>query len=203
MFKEIFATMNEALDDIRKNYSNAGVAKTETLDEQFNILKTMSDHCLEEWLHFEERMSECRSELMTTQETFVLPPATPDDVVPSSENFVKGQGYYKLYMFQQAMDEFSKLVKEYPDFVLGRVYLAMSYLRLGMLEESYRHFQLLMPLTSNAKLKAISYHAMGCIQVQNQNMEQAIGYFKMAGLADSSFMEPSFWNKEFWPYQRT
>ncbi|MCL6459199.1 MAG: hypothetical protein K6T85_14435, partial [Gorillibacterium sp.] len=53
------------------------------------------------------------------------------------------------------------------------------------------------------KLKAVSYHAMGCIQVQNQNMEQAFGYFKMAALTDSSFMEPSFWNKEFWPYQRT
>lgn len=204
MFKDLFATMNEALDGILADYADANEEKSAELADQFNMLKSMSDICLEEWLKFEERLADCRSKLLLAPgSASQLAEASPEEEQPVSEHFTRGQGFYKLYMFAEAVKEFDKLVKEHPDFVLGRVYLAMGYLRLGELTEAYRHFQLLVPLTKNSKLKAISYNAMGCIQVYNQNLDQAYGYFKMADLTDSSFMEPTLWTKEFWPYRRT
>ncbi|WP_438433561.1 tetratricopeptide repeat protein [Gorillibacterium sp. sgz500922] len=202
MFKELFVTMNEVLDGILEDCRDADAERRAELADQFRMLKAMSDSCLEEWLRFEEKLADCGSLLMEEPETACLPESAAEDR-PASEHFAKGQGYYKLHMFARAVGEFEQLVREYPDFLLGRVYLAMGYLRLGELTEAYRHFQLLVPLTKNSKLKAISYNAMGCIQVHNHNMDQAYGYFKMADLTDSSFMEPALWSKEFWPYRRT
>ncbi|WP_058301632.1 tetratricopeptide repeat protein [Gorillibacterium timonense] len=202
MFKDLFATMNDVLDGILTDYPDADEEKTVELAEQLQMLKSMSDNCLEEWLRFEERLADCRSKLVPAPE-LVSSTDAEGEKPPASEHFTRGQGYYKLYMFPEAVNEFDKLVKEHPDFVLGRVYLAMGYLRLGELAEAYRHFQLLVPLTKSTKLKAISYNAMGCIQVHNQNMDQAYDFFKMADMTDSSFMEPSLWSKEFWPYRRT
>lgn len=202
MFKEIFATMNEALDTIMKDYATSTAELTKMLDEEFNLLKMMSDYCLEEWLRFEERLAECRMKLEAGVQPQPLA-VEPQAPVPLPEHFVKGQGYYKLAMFPQAAQEFNLLSQELPDFILGRVYLAMSHLRLQEPEEALRHFKLLVPLTADSKLKAISYHAMGCIHIQKQNMEQALCYFKLAANTDASFMQPSLLNKELWPYERT
>ncbi|WP_052339616.1 hypothetical protein [Gorillibacterium massiliense] len=215
MFKEIYATMNKVLDDIIKEYSEASSDKAEELDDQLHLLKAMNDSCLEEWTRFEERLNLVRKKWKTVSvpkaALTTIPHSFPDESstgsAPSltgstSEHFIKGQGYYKLYMFRQAIAEFSELVKHNPDFVLGRVYLAMGYLRAGDLNEAHQQFQLLIPLTENQKLKAISFSAMGCIQLQGNNAEKAFDYFKMADLADSSCMEPSLWSKEFWPFRR-
>jgi Tfp pilus assembly protein PilF len=65
----------------------------------------------------------------------------------------------------------------------------MGYLRKGEFHEAYRHFQFLLPLTDNMKMKAISYNAMGCIQVQNKNMQIAYEYFKKAYHHDPATLE--------------
>jgi tetratricopeptide (TPR) repeat protein len=205
VFKEIFATMNDVLDEIIAEYPEASKDKAAQLDQQLLLLKTMNDNCLEEWMKFEERLSRLEKKLPLSAGSKPLPLPEPPSFgkAPFSEHFVKGQGYYKLYMFRQAVAEFTEVVRKYPDFVLGRVYLAMGFLRLGDMGEAYRQFQLLVPLTDNTKLKAISYSAMGCIQLHHHNMEKAFDYFKLADLTDSSCMEPSLWSKEFHPYRRT
>lgn len=207
MFKEIFETMNEVLDDLIREYSATPVEDAASLDEQLTMLKAMSDTCLEEWLRFEDKLAKCKIQLDTPPklpESVSVPTVSTDSSGggPASEHFIRGQGYYKLFMFRSAVQEFTELVRQHPDFALGRIYLAMGYLRMGELAEAYRHFQLLVPLTDNAKLKAISYNAMGCIQVHNQNMDKAYDYFKMADMTDSSCMEPALWSKEFWPFVR-
>jgi hypothetical protein len=39
-------------------------------------------------------------------------------------------------------------------------------------------------------MKAISYNAMGCIQAENQNMDKALEYFRLAHSADPTSVEP-------------
>ncbi|WNQ09251.1 hypothetical protein MJA45_16595 [Paenibacillus aurantius] len=191
--------MNEVLDEIIHDYHTPGGDREER-EEQLAALRHMSDVCMEEWLRFEERMAEAMARF--AENASVPLPKPPSFAGGLSEKFVKAQGYYKLYMFDQAVEAFREVVREQPDFLLGRIYLAMGLLRTGETGEAYRHFQLLVPLTENATLKAISYNAMGCIQVQNRNMEKAYDYFKMADLTDSSCLEPVLWDKKLWPYHR-
>lgn len=189
MFKHLFTTMNEVLDEIAKRYSTATGAEKASLEEQLQVLKAMSDEFIESWLLFEEKMG-----------TVISPDKDPSkwlhnnllDLEPGkqSEQFARGQGYYKLLMYDQAILEFEQLVRREPDFLLARIYLAMAYLRNGNAADAYRHFQFLLPLTENSKMKAISYNAMGCIQLQNQNMEKACEYFKKAYASSPECIEP-------------
>jgi tetratricopeptide (TPR) repeat protein len=190
MFKHIFATMNEVLDEIEKEYSGSGPEQKADLEEQLQVLKAMSDEFIESWLLFEEKLgkfykNEDKSSEVLHEELLEL------DVTGKEEaGFLRGQGYYKLFMYDQAVREFEDLVQKQPDFLLARIYLAMGYLRKGDYSEAYRHFKFLLPLTENTKMKAISYNAMGCIQVQNHNMEKAFEYFKKAYQEDPTCMEP-------------
>ncbi|MNI14785.1 Tetratricopeptide repeat protein [compost metagenome] len=190
MFKHVFATMNEVLDAIELEYSSASGDERTALDEQLQVLKTMSDEFIESWLLFEEKLGKFYGSAPNESQALHKELLELDMSGKQEIEFLRGQGYYKLFMYDQAIHEFEALVYRQPDFVLARIYLAMSHLRKGDFGESYRHFQFLLPLTENMKMKAISYNAMGCIQVHKHNMDKAVEYFKKAYHADPTSMEP-------------
>ncbi|OAS14026.1 tetratricopeptide repeat protein [Paenibacillus oryzisoli] len=191
MFKHLFSTMNEVLEEIQKEYPNSDVEKKAELDEQLQVLKTMSDEFIEAWLLFEEKLGKFYGAApISPTQTLHDELLELDMSGKQTEEFMRGQGYYKLFMYDQAIKEFEVLIQRQPDFLLARVYLAMGHLRKGEFGDAYQHFKFLLPLTENSKMKAISYNAMGCIQVQNQNLEKAFEYFQKAYHTDPSFMEP-------------
>jgi tetratricopeptide (TPR) repeat protein len=193
VFNQLFATMNDVLDEIIRQYPAAQGAKKKELEEQVSVLKNMSDSCIEQWLHFEEKMEQLTEQADVTskpvsfKQPAILETSSPP---PMSNAFVRGQGYYQLLMYDQAIHEFEAAVEAQPDFLLARLYLALGHMRRGNYVEAYRQFQLLTSLTENKKVKAISYNAMGCIQAKNRNVEKAQEYFQMAYQADPSFLEP-------------
>lgn len=207
MFKQLFASMNDALDDIITQLPMADGALRAELEERLSVLKAMSDTCIEEWLLFEEKMgklagndspgTDVQALALDLQEDYAQPAADVAAKGMAEGSFSKGQGFYKLHMFQDAVMEFEQVVNTQPDFLMARIYLAMSYLRCGEYSDAYRHFQFLIPLTDDRKMKAISYNAMGYIQAENQNMDKALEYFRLAHSADPSSVEPVL-NMKHW-----
>ncbi|NHN28685.1 tetratricopeptide repeat protein [Paenibacillus agricola] len=181
MFKHLFISMNEMLDEVAGQYPDAvGVQKRE-LDHKLNTLKSMSDTLIEEWLLFEEKLSAFYG-------LSAAPPASPK-IDPEldhhrSEGFIRGQGYYKLLMYSEAIHEFTDIVHVQPDFTLARLYLAMCFLQKGEVSEGYSHFYFLSQITENRHIKAIACTAMGCIQMQGANAEKAFRLFNQAFQAD-------------------
>ncbi|MCZ8520497.1 MULTISPECIES: tetratricopeptide repeat protein [Paenibacillus] len=188
MFKHLFASMNEMLSEVMAEYPSSTGVKRRELQEKLRALKAMSDACIEEWLQFEESMGQgMRTAGMTLSGG---DPLDPELAGKRTELFIRGQGFYKLHMFDEAIAEFGELIRLQPDFNLARIYLAMSYLRKGEMTESYTHFQFLSQLTENQQIKAISYNAMGCIQAQQQNMDKACEFFNMAYRTDPASVQP-------------
>lgn len=220
MFKQLFASMNDALDDIISQITTASGAKRAELEERLSVLKAMSDTCIEEWLLFEEKLGQLtgkepggsthdhpaayhqayssdynsdynQEDLHASIATKPAQSKAAEPAkAPETGSFDKGQGYYKLAMFRDAVTEFEQVVRQQPDYLLARIYLAMSYLRTGEFGEAYRQFQFLVPLTDDRKMKAISYNAMGCIQAENHNLDKAMEYFRLAHSADPGSIEP-------------
>ncbi|REE94316.1 hypothetical protein A8990_101108 [Paenibacillus taihuensis] len=60
MFKHVFATMQELLQDIIIHYPNANDTQRKQMDEQLATLKQFSDNFIEQWLQFEEKMADFR-----------------------------------------------------------------------------------------------------------------------------------------------
>ncbi|MFD2612056.1 tetratricopeptide repeat protein [Paenibacillus gansuensis] len=194
MIKPIFASMNEVLDGILAAYPTAsGSAKLE-LDDKLTVLKAMSETLIEEWLLFEEKLRKLPADPSADTDS-TLSKLADDELfgepfLGSSEDFRKGQGYFKLLMFHESVRYFSEVIRKQPDFVLARLYLALSYLKTGDLNEAYPHFQMIIQFTENKKMKAISYNALGCIQAQRNHTEKACEYFKAAYKMDPSIAEP-------------
>jgi len=194
MFKHLFATMNEVLDEVASQYPSAGQAKRAKLDQQIHALKTMSDEIIEHWLAFEERLraflSAVESQGMhASKETASTAPAQDEHgTIKQSRDFRRGQGYYMLKMYDRAIREFENVLRKHPDCSLTRTYLAMGHVHAGDYAEASRHLQLLIPLTDNAKIKAISYNIMGCIHYEKRNVDKATEYFSKAYHADPTVM---------------
>lgn len=191
MLKQLFATMNDTLDEVMRHYPTVDVKGRQDLNKKLELLKSMSDSFIEEWLHFEEKLSRAL-ETIKHGDLAIGQAATPNEqpVEYESEPFKKGQGYFQLLMFENAAKEFEKAIGQHPDFLLARLYLAMSHMRLGNDVDAYRHFRLIASVTDHAQMKAISYNAMGCIQAKNANMEHAQQLFKLAYTFDPSSVEP-------------
>lgn len=187
MFKPLFAAMNEVLDAIIESYPNATGSVKQELEEQLNVLKQMSDTCIEEWLAFEEKMGALAKPKADWEE-----PAKPKGgtIGGVSDAYQKGQGFFHLLMFEKAVTEFEKAVKLDPESLMARLYLGLSYLQTDQHGEAYRHFQFIIPLTEDHKLKAVAYNAMGCIHVKRKNMEQAMEYFELAHETDPHLKDP-------------
>lgn len=57
MFQHVFAEMNNMLDEIVKHYPSAQGPQKQALVQNWNMLKSMSEAIIEEWLQFEEKMA--------------------------------------------------------------------------------------------------------------------------------------------------
>ncbi|WP_442601065.1 tetratricopeptide repeat protein [Paenibacillus sp. KN14-4R] len=210
MFKHLFATMNEVLDEIAEQYPHVAGSQKKQLDEQIVVLKTMSDEFIEDWLAFEEKLRSIPSDTTTASSKKAVKSTLPvaktcvtassasppgmkplsdlETSIKQSDQFRVAQGYYKLCMYDEAIGHFERLLQKEPDFQLGRAYLAMGQLRKGNIAEANHHFQLLAPLTDNPTMKAISYNVMGCIQYEKCNEDQAYEFFKKAYRNDPKVM---------------
>ncbi|PZD93568.1 hypothetical protein DNH61_23405 [Paenibacillus sambharensis] len=216
MLQHVFAVMNELLDEIMISYPNAQEAKQKEMQEQMKILQTMSDTIIDGWLQVEEKLAFLRQSSKDedtiaaggTAEVSKEPAAVPPDAAAewlpalcakqpclSHETVTEeagrslniGQGYFKLYMFKEAVTHFRRTVRICPDSVTARLFLAMSHMHLEEWEEAEQLFQLIVKWTSHPKWKALGYNALGCIQAVRANIEQAEAYFRLAYDADPSF----------------
>jgi tetratricopeptide (TPR) repeat protein len=199
MFKHIFSTMHELLEEIVIQYSSATGRKKADLAEQLQMLKSMSDSIVEDWLNFEEKLEQVKH-LFAEDPAIAGIPEVPqsesffsdDQVCQSKQNgsFSKGHGYYLLMMYPEAIRELEQVVRALPDHLLARFFLAMSLLHIGEHEEAYRHFQFIIPLSDDKRMKAIAYNAMGFIQFQHRNVHKAVEMFQLAHQTDPTLEEP-------------
>ncbi|RKP57020.1 hypothetical protein D7Z26_03260 [Cohnella endophytica] len=182
MIRQWFETMNEVLDDLILRYPTASNGEKIALQQQWDMLKTLSDDIIESWLQFEDKMGAFRE--LQQQSTASL------DAQKLLGPFVKGQGYFKLHMFKHASEQMEEAIAIYPDMLSARMFLAMSRMHLKQWSEAQRHFQLIAAIAEENRLQAIALNALGCIQAINAHLEQAQCYFLKALEADPGFKDP-------------
>ena len=206
MLQHMFATMNELLDDIIEQYPTVQGSAKQELDRQLALLRNMSDHIVEEWLRFEEKLALIRtssnpeskpnSTVSSSLKSFMhqaeqeMAGAVEEMIPDCNDPFQRGQGYFTLRMYKEASTHLEEAVRYQPDRCLTRLFLGLCYLHLNRYPEACRHFHFIIPLTEDAKLKAIAYNALGCIQVMQRNTEKAHYYFHKAHFTDPSLAEP-------------
>lgn len=185
MFQHMFAEMNDMLDEIIKFYPVAQGVQKQEYAKKWHLLKAMSDGIIEEWLNFEEKMGEFR-------QSWANPDSGKSYELPEMhcDAFVKGQGYYKLMMFSQALPQFKLAVEEFPDSVVARTYLAMCHVHLDESAEAVPHFWRVLEGTATKRLRSIIYNALGCIEAQKGLPAKAKEYFTLAHHHDPSLAEP-------------
>lgn len=193
MFQHVFAEMNDMLDEIIKSYPSAEGLNKQELQQKWNLLKRMSDGMLDEWLMFEEKMSQIR-ERELDKPASLEPEQEAVTALPELhlECFSRGQGYFKLQMYPQAIDQFLRVVNDYPDSALARFYLAIAHLSLEQIYESETHLQQIMLLKGSARLKGLVCNALGCIQAKLSNPEAACSLFAQALQYDPTLTEPLY-----------
>ena len=184
LIQQWFATMNDVLDDLIIRYPHASAEEKIAFRKQWDMLKTLSDDIIELWLQFEDKMGFFRE--LQQKPSY----ATPEPQHKSIASFVKGQGYFKLQMFEHASNELEATVAACPDFVCARLFLAMSLMHTKRWGDAQRHFQLISALAEEKRLQAIALNALGCIQAIYAHLEQAQGYFRKAIEADPGFPDP-------------
>lgn len=67
MFQHLFAVMNETLDQITLEYPSSSPERRLQLDEQIYLLKQACDSLIEQWLVFEEKLSDFHYSYQSTQ----------------------------------------------------------------------------------------------------------------------------------------
>ncbi|MBR2563267.1 MAG: tetratricopeptide repeat protein [Paenibacillus sp.] len=193
MFQHVFAEMNDMLDEIIKRYPSAEGLDKQELQQKWNLLKRMSDGVLDEWLVFEEKMSHLREQELEKPAS-LEPEQQAVTALPEVhlECFSRGQGYFKLQMYSQAIAQFSRVVGDYPDSALAHFYLALAHLSLEQMYESELHLQTIMMLNGSPRLKGLVCNVLGCIQAKLSNLEAACSLFAQALQYDPTLTEPLY-----------
>ncbi|MBA9085312.1 tetratricopeptide (TPR) repeat protein [Fontibacillus solani] len=185
IFHHIFAEMNEMLDEIARFYQMAEGEQKKKLVQQWNMLKQMSDGIIEEWLCFEEKMGYIRQNWNT-------PDGNSAVELPEMQcgAFIKGQGYYKLLMFPQALGQFKVVMEQFPDSVLVRTFLGMCHMHMEEMSHAKTHFWAVLEGAESKRVRSIVYNALGCIEANRGARDKAEEYFKLAHYHDPSLAEP-------------
>lgn len=190
MFQHLFAEMNEMLQEIALHFPAAQGSRREELLDKYHLLRRLSDDVMDEWLAFAEKMSAFSegADLSVDNEELPQQHEAPELML---ESFARGQGYYKLLMYPQCIEQFKAVIARFPDSLSGRLYLAMSYLHQGQGEKAWEHLDHMMTLIRNRKLKAMVYNAMGCIRASQERFPEARELFGLSLQHDPSLPEPT------------
>ncbi|MFD0586941.1 tetratricopeptide repeat protein [Paenibacillus sp. GCM10027627] len=191
--------MSETLDGIMEQYDQAGDQERLELQQQVCQMKQMSDSFIEQWLEFEEKVADfqegCSSKQKLSEASYGFQSVSTcqmsDLVIPdeAAEIVNKGQGYYKLFMFDEAAELFQEAVTMAPECNLARLFLGMSQMHRKNWHEAQRQFQLLIVLSDFPKWLALGYNALGCIQAVHMNMAHAEKLFRKAYEVYPSFTD--------------
>jgi tetratricopeptide (TPR) repeat protein len=194
MIKHIFDSMNEALNEIKSEFPHAFGPKKDELLTQLNVLRSMSDTFIEEWLCFEEKLGVIKKSLHEAEksDTDELSFVGAGEIDDWMEAYRRGQGYFQLLMFPQAVEAFEHVTQKEPDFIMGRLYLALGYLNKGQWDESRRQLQLVLGTASHHRMKAVAHNAMGCILAKEKLLEAALEHFEEANKLDGDFHDSMF-----------
>ncbi|RUS48211.1 hypothetical protein [Cohnella sp. AR92] len=184
MIQQWFAALNETLDDLIRRYPEASTEEKNELEQQWNVLKALSDDIIESWLQFEDKMSVYRN----MKQAPGTKPVMADS--PIWAPYTRGQGYFQLQMFREGAYHFEHTLQLEPEFHVARLFLAMCRMHLGEFTDAQRHFQWIAAVTEEPKLQAIAFNALGCVQAVYANLNQAQTYFQKAVEADPSFEDP-------------
>lgn len=188
-----FAGLNERIGKIKERMAMAQEEEKTKLYHTVLQLRQISDKVVEEWLNFEEQLVEVQRmfENMEDEEscgTSELQSADgeTEDVqeiylpYPLAAQFRRGQGYFMLSMYREAVESFNQVIEEAPDVAVARLYLAFGFFMLGRLDMAYRQFRLLSETCEHAFIRAASYNALGCISAVENNAEQGLLWFEHA-----------------------
>ncbi|MES6927183.1 tetratricopeptide repeat protein, partial [Cutibacterium acnes] len=115
-----------------------------------------------------------------------------DDYPPFTMPYQRGEGYFKLFMFREAAQEFEAVISSQPEHLHARLYLALCCIQLDGIAEAYRHLQVLLHLSEDTKLQAVAYNALGCVQAILGNMDQACESFHKSHALDPNFEDPVY-----------
>ncbi|WP_310136474.1 tetratricopeptide repeat protein [Paenibacillus amylolyticus] len=185
--------MNDMLDEIIKRYPSAEGLNKQELLQKWNLLKRMSDGMIDEWLMFEEKMSQVREQELVKPAS-LEPEQEAVTALPEIhlECFSRGQGYFKLQMYPQAITQFSRIVADYPDSALTRYYLALAHLNLEQNTEALAHLHRILRLKGSPRLKGLVCNALGCIEAKLANPQGACSLFAQALQHDPTLTEPLY-----------
>ncbi|WP_309118621.1 hypothetical protein [Paenibacillus sp.] len=204
MFKYLFQSMNEKLDGILEALPASHGTEHESLLEQLQELREMSDEMIEEWLLFEEKMARAKQRPQPEPAAASTKPQAhePQDLFETVDAFAetpaqtmqyqRGEGYFKLYMFPEAAREFEAVVRAYPDFLQARLFLALCFLQSENVTEASSHLQIIISLANDGRMKAVAYNALGCVQAVRGNVEQACECFRTSHSLDPNFKDPVY-----------
>lgn len=146
----------------------------------------MSDGIMDEWLAFEEKMV-CLRAAGFSAETDMSDTELPEKELPA---FNRGQGYYRLLMYPEAIQQFEQVLQHFPNSWQSRMYMGMAYFQLDDPAEAVCHFQKVLDLTEQAGLKAVIYNALGCLLAKQADVEEAQKCFALAHQFDPALPEP-------------
>lgn len=195
--------MGQMVDQIAKHLPTSNDQIKKELEQRVEALKEMSDMILDEWIQFEEKMSEkighhfptilIQSTIKDFENYLNMDKTSSDNlstekidnkiignITVAKEEFYKGKGYFDLGLFNKSYDIFKQIILEDPDYEFARLYFAYSALFSENKEEALHHFSLLVKSSANSKIRAVCLNAMGIIHFEELLYEGANRYFEQA-----------------------
>ncbi|GGE11640.1 hypothetical protein GCM10011571_11260 [Marinithermofilum abyssi] len=178
MFQQWLQQVKNQLNQIEEQYPHSSEEDRSHLREEFQQLTSACDEILSAWSEVEEaiaRMLHHFPDLAMEEEEVGEEFWLDSSLV---RTFREGQGYYQLMMFREAKPFFHQVVEEEPEFLLGRVYLALSHFQEKQMDDAHRHFRLVADTAESDYFVAFAYHMMGCVKVMMEQDERAIPHFE-------------------------
>ncbi|GAB7387556.1 hypothetical protein BSNK01_13930 [Bacillaceae bacterium] len=181
LVKFLFSSLQERLAQWKAEYANASPQRRKELDAELQTIRQLSGTIIQEWMELEERIEEAEG-AKTGQALAPLEVLTTLGHLCSDieHAFRKGQGYFDLFMYEQAEKQFAAVVEKEPDLEVARLYLAYAHLFADREQEAMGHFQLLAQSSKHPLIVGMAYNGLGCMTARRGNCELALQYFTKA-----------------------
>lgn len=186
--KSYFEQLHKKLAQLSQQYAK-GLLTKDVYEEELFSLQKESEILLEEWIKFEEALSQVSHSLswavFQTQhehesDSFAITHQGEEPLY--SLLWQRATAFYHLLMFEEAVPLFKQIVEHYPDYEPARLFLAHACLATNRLDEARYQLQFLLETTKHHDLYHLAAHGLACLKGTLKAYEQAHYYFEKINL---------------------
>lgn len=178
-FSSLFKKLGEKLEYMDEHNEIPDNDSERSLEHEIEAFHHLSEQILDQWIQFDETLAKVMHKFQNhiSEHHQGTDEHSETSAEQSVQRKVKGNAFYDLLMFEQAIEQYEHWLVIEPDDSRVRFFLSQALIAAHKADLARYHLHFLIETAEQDEMKQLAFHALGCMEGTLRKYNKADHYF--------------------------